>query len=207
MGHPFALLTASQADLEDDDIADQLFHVEFGVILTYRFTRGWMAEQFIRGAISTASGNDTLRQTRSIVFLHIESCLPSSMLVRSLAENQKFFNRASDVQASEAVHKPCTLILVPGFFMAQNTITEAFMSITATHPFSTLLTIGLPGMPHTHWPKGRALTPSAYSNWIQILLRYLRSRDLIRLQKGEPVLVVGADIGGYVGSLSWCRVC
>lgn len=89
-----------------------------------------------------------------------------------------------------------TLVVVPDMFMTLDTVQKYLEIILAKYPLARMVLVGVPGLPHTRWPKANAIQPDLQAQSIARLLHRLKSRKSLG-GSTEPVYMMGFGTGSY----------
>lgn len=166
-----AIVTSMNEDLTRN--ADELLHVDHGVIMTYRLLNG--------------SGNDfdkrkTHEKTDSLRYKSFlkerETNFNKSFSLKLEGSNNSSNNnrpntesKSNDFGTYEILS--FTLVIVPDLFMTLDTLQTHFQPLLHKFPYAQILLIGLPGLPNTVWPNNWVLNSDLQSRSIAKLLQHL----------------------------------
>jgi len=79
--------------------------------------------------------------------------------------------------------------------MTLNTLEETLSQLLDQSPLSTILLVGLPGLPNTLWPKSTQLNNETHSDCLSHLLTHLdNSKDFV-IKEDIPAFMIGFGNG------------
>lgn len=206
---------------------DEFLHVDHGVIMTYRLLQG-VGDRVEN--IKTHEKTDSLRYN-SILELREknlnalssqnESTSRGDIEESDIAEiSQALESTAASIDgpsgiAEEKSNSPnsrgnskkdkklsFTVVVVPDLFMTLDTLQQHFDPLLLRYPHAKIVLVGLPGLPHTVWPREWILNPDLHSRSIAKLLQHLQTTEQINSDPYlfEPVFFIG--IGTSANCLS-----
>jgi len=88
-----------------------------------------------------------------------------------------------------------TLVAIPDIFMTLETMEKALAPLKKKYPDCTLVYVGLPGLPNTHWPRGWILNADLHARCIAVLMQFLVDTEKISPDKQQPLLFFGFGSG------------
>ena len=92
-----------------------------------------------------------------------------------------------------------SLMIFPDIMMTLDTLAEAVAPLLDHHPNGSILLVGLPGLPNTHYPKHARLSPDFQASCSARLLEHLHERRLWEeLTSQRPLFLLGFGSGGTV---------
>lgn len=140
--------TASVRDTSESSSRDSFFHVEPGLVMTYRIVRGLPHMD--------ADNSDSAN-----VLAQATSARDSEIRIRG----------AGTVSSAQSRF---LLIALPDFFQTLDTLEAALRPVLVHHHGNgDALLVGLPGLPHTCWPPHTALNNSLHADCLRRLLAHL----------------------------------
>ncbi|GMH66094.1 hypothetical protein TL16_g04355 [Triparma laevis f. inornata] len=156
---------------DDDDInlsdKDNLFHSSSGAVMTYR-----VLDAANRPAASRTEEASDLQQTAAY------------------REAQEILERLEPLK-----EQPFQLIVTPDVFMTLDTLEPAFAPLLDQHPLSSILLVGLPGLPNTLWPRGTVLNNECHSDCIASLLQHVNANERFTPKPNAPLFFLGFGVG------------
>jgi hypothetical protein len=84
-----------------------------------------------------------------------------------------------------------TVVVLPDLFMTLDTMEAAYKRLLERYPLARFVFVGLPGCPHTSWPKEVMLTRDIHARAISKLMRHLHKQKRLTMIRGAPVIFVG----------------
>ncbi|GMH74329.1 hypothetical protein TrST_g7101 [Triparma strigata] len=160
-----------ESTYDDDDInlsdKDNLFHSSSGAVMTYR-----VLDAANRPAASRTEEASDLQQTAAY------------------REAQQILERLEPLK-----EQPFQLIVTPDVFMTLDTLEPAFAPLLDQHPLSSILLVGLPGLPNTLWPRGTVLNNECHSDCIASLLQHVKANDRFVPKPDVPLFFLGFGVG------------
>ena len=113
-----------------------------------------------------------------------------------LQQRVAFSNANEILQRLEPLKEtPFQLIVTPDIFMTLDTLEEALAPLLDQHPLSSILLVGLPGLPNTLWQKGTVLNNETHSLCLSDLLHHLESNGDFTSSGGHPTFFLGFGLG------------
>src|SRR3546814_8971775 len=82
--------------------------------------------------------------------------------------------------------------------MTHDTMETIIVATQSTNPQATVLSIGLAGLPSTHWPLGASLTVALQAQGLQKLFAHLTSRGSWNPREHGSAVFVAFDVGGHI---------
>lgn len=151
-------------------VAEELLHVEGGLIASYRLL---LADSTTKRPVLSS---EVLRHRSYLQEREAALCGDGPTSVRRPGRSPR---------DGEFV-----LALVPDAFMTLETLELSFRPLLVRYPGARLLLLGLPGLPNTLWPAGLRLDQETQTRCITALLAHL-------LPPGVPVILAGFGIGAH----------
>ena len=147
---------------------DSLFHAQSSIVMSYRVVNAGN-----RPPPKRRDGATDLQQTAA-------------------------FNEAKNVleRLEPLKEKPFKLIVAPDLFMTLDTLEEALTRpLLDQHPLSSILYVGLPGLPNTLWQKGTVLNNETHSECLSNLLNHVESNGEFNTKPPVPTFFLGFGVG------------
>ena len=147
--------------------ADNLFHAHSSIVMSYR------------------------------VFNAANKPVPSKKSAATVLQQSAAYHEANNLLERLAPPKetPFQLVIVPDIFMTLDTLSEAFAPLLDQHPNSSILLVGLPGLPNTLWPKGLTLNNDTHAECVSNLLHHVSSNGEFSPTPAVPLFFIGFGIG------------
>lgn len=159
-----------------NDRADDLFHADYGVVMSWRFITG-KSNHLDRTRFSEKFNTRTVQQQREAIHQ----------------------NALKLTRTDPAIYTPFLLIAAPDATSTLDTLQRHLEPLINRHPDGALLLLGLPGMPNTHWPPSMNLTAAAQGRATSKLLRHLVKTGVLDpdryLRPDVPVFWFGVGNG------------
>lgn len=105
-----------------------------------------------------------------------------------------------------------TLVVVPDLFSTLEVLQRALEPILTKYPLARIVLVGVPGMPNTSWPKGWVLNSDMHARSLVKLFQFLHAKSRLTSVPGEPIFLMGFGTGSftlsrfvslYLPALSW----
>lgn len=156
---------------------DELFHADYGVVMTWRFITGKSIRLDRTGCLEDKFNARTVQQQRDAILQ----------------------NALKLTRTDPAMCTPFLLIAAPDATSTLDTLQRHLEPLVNRHPDGALLLLGLPGMPNTHWPPSMNLTAAAQGRATSKLLRHLVKTKVLDpdhyLRPDVPVFWLGVGNG------------
>jgi len=204
---------------------ESVLHVDNGVMMTYRVTYGDEAkdqyrEVNLRRERQTEADRmvDTSKQRRMEARARRKKNQADARGVKlgrlgedddesktagaSVGDSSTLPTRADDADATKVDQGPpidrshgFTLVAVPDLFMTLETMEKSLGPLKKKYPDAAIVYVGLPGLPHTHWPRGWILNADLHARCIGVLMQFLLDTEKISTDPNHPVLLFGFGSG------------
>jgi hypothetical protein len=162
------------ADEGQEDV--ELYHADYGVVVSWRLIEGRAASPNAHGAAEAVKFQDK----------------------SSLAQRAQMEEAARRLTRGEApLHTPFLLLALPDATMTLEALAVSLRPLVGQHRAGGVLLLGLPGLPHTHWPPPQPLTAPHQARAVASLLAHLVASGRLRqyLHPGVPVFWLGVGNG------------
>jgi hypothetical protein len=153
-----------------------LYHADYGVVVSWRLIEGRAASPNAHGAAEAVKFQDK----------------------SSLAQRAQMEEAARRLTRGEApLHTPFLLLALPDATMTLEALAVSLRPLVGQHRAGGVLLLGLPGLPHTHWPQTQPLTAPHQARAVASLLAHLLVSGRLRqyLHPGVPVFWLGVGNG------------
>jgi hypothetical protein len=202
---------------------ESVVHVDNGVMMTYRVTYGDEAKELYRKVNLRRERQaeadrmvDTSKQRRMAARalrkknqadakstkLGTQGDDESQTTGASVGDSSTQPNRADNADATKVDQGPpidrshgFTLVAVPDLFMTLETMEKSLGPLKKKYPDATIVYVGLPGLPNTHWPRGWILNADLHARCIGVLMQFLLDTEKISTDPKHPVLLFGFGSG------------
>ena len=143
-----------------DEGEDELFHADYGVVMTWRLIVGGGAHL---GSVGDVAG--------------------TKFNARTVQQQREAIHRSALklTRADPAMKTPFLMIAAPDTTMTLDTLQRHLLPLVNRHPDGALLLLGLPGMPNTHWPRSMNLTSASQGRAVTKLLK-----NLVKTKQLDP---------------------
>ena len=125
--------------------------------------------------------------------LHFTSLLAATDLQQTAS-----YNEAKNIldRLEPLKEKPFKLVVTPDVFMTLDTLEEALTRpFLDQHPLSSILYVGLPGLPNTLWQKGTVLNNETHSECLSNLLNHVEVNGEFSTSPPVPTFFLGFGVG------------
>ena len=193
---------------------DLFLHIDGGLLMTYRILYGRLCSREDKPPFTPAdnrSGPDdsgapvsmsmsmsgeeqseaARGPSRGAQDLHRKSFLQKRL--KSLGAADPRQDREGGARMSSAF----TLFVVPDLFSTLESLQTSLEPLLAKYPKARLILVGLPGLPHTHWPRGLVLSPELHTACIYKLFTFLMDKGQLSSSADDAVLLMGVGTGAY----------
>eukprot|EP00981_Chlorochromonas_danica_P003055 scaffold607_cov160-Ochromonas_danica.AAC.28 len=146
---------------------DELFHVDQGVVMTFRILDG---AEISRTLTRTKEELDSLRY-HSILSIREKSLVKSELEVETPSKVGQINHEAKEAWPEQP--RSFTLVVIPDLTMTLDTLQLHLEGILSAFPFARIVLIGILGLPNTVWPTNWVLNSDLQARTVAHLIHNL----------------------------------
>jgi len=168
----------NEDDVDPNDL-DNLFHCHSSIVMSYRILNAGNRPSANKNPNSTVlQVTETLiRYAISLLYYTKLTNYSTQLVMQNLTaykEAQNILERLEPMKDT-----PFQLIVTPDIFMTLDTLSECLELLLDQNPMSSILLVGLPGLPNTLWQKSTILNNETHADCLSHLLQHLEQNKQV----------------------------